>query len=236
MQFSNLKDLLPQLEKKIRLKFRDINLASVAFVHKSYLNEHKFEDLGDNERLEFLGYAVLELVTTEFLYRSFPKSGEGQLTSFRSALVKGKHLAEVARSLGLGNYILLSHGEEKSKGREKNYILANTLEALIGAIYLDRGFAVAHKFISNFILKNLGDILKKGLHVDSKSHLQESAQEKRGITPTYKVLSESGPDHDKTFEVGAFIGETIVGKGEGSSKQKAAEAAAFDALQQLKWK
>jgi ribonuclease-3 len=223
------------LERKIRIKFKDHTLLETAFVHTSYLNEHKSQPLHDNERLEFLGDAVLELVTTEHLYGSFPETKEGQLTSFRSALVKGKHLAEVARTLGLGQYLLLSHGEEKSGGREKNYILANTLEALIGAIYLDRGFLTAHKFIDRFILTNLGDILRKGLHVDAKSRLQELSQEKLGITPSYQVLSESGPDHNKVFEVGAFIEGNLIGKGTGSSKQKAEEQAALAASKGKGW-
>jgi ribonuclease-3 len=185
--------------------------------------------------MEFLGDAVLELVTTEYLYETFKDTGEGQLTSFRSALVKGKHLAKVARELKLGEYLLLSHGEEKSGGHDKEYLLANTLEALIGAIYLDRGFAVSHKFISNFILTNLGEILRKGLHVDSKSHFQELAQDRLNITPIYNVLSQSGPDHNKVFEVGAFVGEELVGKGKGSSKQNAEQEAAKDALQEKGW-
>lgn len=235
MQSFSLADLRI-LEQKIRIKFKNHLLLETAFVHTSYLNEHKLDPRSDNERLEFLGDAVLELVTTEYLYAAFPDTGEGQLTSFRSALVKGKHLAEVARGLDLGKYLLLSRGEEKSGGREKNYILANTLEALIGAIYLDRGFSTSHKFISRFILTNLGDILKKGLHVDAKSHLQEFSQEKFGVTPVYQVLSESGPDHNKLFEVGVLLGERLVGKGTGSSKQKAEEQAAIAALKELKVK
>lgn len=225
--------LFSNLQQTIHIKFKDRALLETAFVHTSYVNEHKHEKKRDNERLEFLGDAVLELVTTEFLYDTFPETGEGQLTNFRAALVKGKHLAEVARNLKLGQYLMLSRGEEKSGGREKNYILANTLEALIGGIYLDRGFAIAHKFITNFILTNLGEILKKGLHIDAKSKLQEISQEKFGITPTYQVLQESGPDHKKSFEVGVFIGDKMLGKGLGSSKQTAEQEAAFAALNAL---
>lgn len=226
---------LPTLERKIRIKFKNPSLLKTAFVHTSYVNEHRGEVREHNERLEFLGDAVLELVTTEFLYATFPEMDEGALTSFRSALVKGKHLADVARGLGLGNYLFLSHGEERGGGREKSFLLANTIEALIGAIYLDRGFSVAHKFIDRFILTNLGDILKRGLHVDAKSKFQEMSQEKLGTTPTYRVLAESGPDHDKTFEVGAFLGEDFVAKGSGSSKQKAEQDAAVQALREKKW-
>lgn len=227
------KDLLSTLEKKIKIRFKDIQLLDCSLVHKSYVNEHKAEKRTHNERLEFLGDAILEMVTTEFLYATFPEKSEGQLTSFRSALVKGKHLAQVAQSLNIGQYLLLSRGEEKSGGRNKNYILANALEALIGAIYLDRGFAVAHRFIYNFILTNLGDILKKGLHVDAKSKLQEFSQDKWGVTPLYKVLSEEGPDHNKMFMMGVYIGEKFFGEGKGSSKQKAEEDAAFNALKNL---
>lgn len=235
MQFLNLKQSLPNLENLIRVKFKNRDLLARAFVHTSYINEHRREAEGDNERLEFLGDAVLELVTTEYLYTTFPNSEEGELTNFRSALVKGKHLAQVARNLRLGEFLCLSHGEEQSGGREKNFILANCLEALIGAIYLDRGFAVSHKFIDRFIIKNLGDILKKGLHIDAKSQFQELAQEREAVTPKYKVLSATGPDHDKTFEVGAFLRERFVGRGKGSSKQQAAQDAAFEAMKELKW-
>lgn len=235
MQFSKRKDLLKNLERKIRIKFKSLEFLDTAFVHKSYINEHRAEKRGQNERLEFLGDAVLELVTTEFLYSAFPETGEGQLTNFRSALVKGRHLSEVARSLGLGEYLLLSRGEEKSGGRDKNYLLANTLEALIGAIYLDRGFATVHKFINGFILTNLGNILQKGLHIDAKSKFQEMSQEMLGITPLYKTLKEIGPDHDKTFEVGAFIGDELIASGSGESKQKAEQNAAFEALKVKNW-
>lgn len=232
MQYSQLKGLLTVLERKIRVKFKNKELLHTVFVHKSYINEHKKEIKEDNERMEFLGDAVLELVTTEYLYETFTDTGEGKLTSFRSALVKGKHLAKVARELKLGEYLLLSHGEEKSGGHDKDFLLANTLEALIGAIYLDRGFKTAHKFIGTFILTNLSEILRKGLHVDSKSLFQELAQDRLNITPIYNVLSQSGPDHNKVFEVGAFIGEELVGKGKGSSKQNAEQEAAKDALKE----
>lgn len=230
MLFSKPNNPLKDLQQKIKINFKDESLLQTAFVHKSYVNEHKQQKISHNERLEFLGDAVLELVTTEFLYGTFPQEGEGRLTNFRSALVKGNHLAKVSRNLELGQYLKLSRGEERGGGREKAYLLANVLEALIGAIYLDRGFSAAHKFISKFILTNLGDILSKGLHVDPKSSLQEFAQDKYGITPIYRVLSETGPDHNKVFEVVAFINEKMVGKGTGSSKQKAEQSAAVDAL------
>lgn len=237
MQSTKLTSRLPELEKLIKTEFKNLALLENAFVHTSYLNEHKGEYEEDNERLEFLGDAVLELVVTDYLYAEFPSVGEGQLTNLRSALVKGNHLAEVAKTLGLGEYLLLSHGEEKSGGKDKSYIVANALEALIGAIYLDRDFETAHKFISRFILKNLGDILEKGSHVDSKSKLQEISQERFGITPLYQVISETGPDHNKTFEVGAYIEKMHVGTGMGSSKQKAEQDAAANALiKEKNWK
>lgn len=226
---------LKNLEQTIGVHFKNPHLLQTAFVHSSYVNEHRSQKGEHNERLEFLGDAVLELVTTEFLYKTFPDRSEGQLTNFRSALVKGKHLAEVARCLALGQYLLLSRGEEQSGGQGKNYLLANVLEALIGAIYLDQGFDTAHQFISQFILTNLGDILKKGLHIDAKSRFQEIAQERFGLTPRYQLMSETGMDHQKFFEVGAYIGEELVGQGGGSSKQKAEQAAALAALQAKAW-
>lgn len=224
-----------ELEKKISTKFKDHKLIDSVFVHKSYVNEHRDENIENNERLEFLGDAVLELVVTEHLYKNYPGHEEGEMTNWRSALVKGKHLAEVSFELGLGAYLYLSRGEEKGGGRQKNYILANTIEALIGAIYLDKGYKKAHGFIDKFIIIRLDEILKKGLHIDAKSKFQEIIQNKLGITPEYRLESESGPDHAKTFTMGAYIGEELVSKGEGSSKQKAEENAAVKALRKKKF-
>lgn len=224
------------LEKKIAITFKDKKLLDKVFVHKSYMNEYHGEEIEeDNERIEFLGDAVLELIVTEYLYKTYPHESEGELTNWRAALVKGKHLAEVARDLKLGNYLYLSKGEERSGGRKKGYILANTLEALIGAIYLDKGYKVAHEFISSFILKRLEQILEEGLHIDAKSHLQELSQEKTGITPEYKLISESGPDHAKKFIMAVYIGDKKAGEGKGSSKQNAQEDAARDALVDIDW-
>jgi ribonuclease-3 len=223
------------LEEKIKIKFKDANMLDAAFVHKSYLNEHKDKKKEHNERLEFLGDAVLELVVTDFLYKNFPAKGEGVLTNWRAALVKGRHLAEIAVNLDLGVYLYLSRGEERSGGRKKNYILANTLEALIGAIYLDKGYQAAHDFISDFILNKLGSILEKGLHIDAKSRFQEICQEFLGATPEYKEIKEEGPDHNKIFIMGAYIGEELIAEGEGSSKQKAEQMAATAALKAKDW-
>jgi ribonuclease-3 len=199
----------------------------------SYLNENK--DLAhDNERLEFLGDAVLELLVTEFLYKTYPNP-EGELTNWRSALVKGSHLATIARKLNLGEYLVLSHGEEKSGGRTKNYILANTFEALLGAIYLEHGYETAHQFVDKFVLIYLEDILEKGLHIDPKSRFQELAQEKMSLTPYYKVMEESGPDHAKKFVTALYVGEEEIARGEGSSKQSAEQDAALNGLRAKGW-
>jgi len=229
-----MKDLA-KLSKKIGVKFTHPEILKTAFVHKSYLNEHKNKGLFDNERLEFLGDAVLELVATGHLFRHYPDQDEGTMTSFRSALVKGKHLAEISQSLELGTYLFLSRGEENSGGREKSYILANTLEALIGAIYLDRGYTAAAKFIQKFILQRLDEIIAKGLHIDAKSSFQEISQERLSITPHYELLSEEGPDHSKNFTMGAYIGAELIAKGHGGSKQKAEDEAAKNALIKKGW-
>lgn len=223
------------LEQKINISFSNRNLLDTAFVHKSYVNEHRDRKSEHNERLEFLGDAVLELVVTDFLYRNYPSKGEGIMTNWRSALVKGKHLAEISQKLDLGLYLYLSRGEERSGGRKKNFILANTLEALIGAIYLDRDYAAALAFIEEFILKQLGSILEKGLHIDAKSRFQEICQELLEVTPEYRLMREEGPDHDKVFTMGAFIGEEFIAEGSGSSKQNAEQEAATAALKVKKW-
>ncbi|MCD6109720.1 ribonuclease III [bacterium] len=224
-----------ELEKNIGITFKNKGLLDNAFVHRSFMNEYNKGDKEDNERLEFLGDAVLELVVTEYLYKTYPDEDEGHLTNWRSALVKGKHLAEVGKELELGNYLYLSHGEEKSGGRKKNYILANTVEALIGALYLDKGYRISHTFISKFIITRLERILEEGLHVDAKSHLQEMSQEKISITPEYKLVSETGPDHAKSFVMAVYFGDDKVGEGEGSSKQKAEEESARNALSKINW-
>ena len=223
-----------KLEKKIGIKFKNQDLLRTAFVHRSYLNEHKDSGWEHNERVEFLGDAVLELVATEYLYSHFPNP-EGDLTNWRSALVKGEMLSKIARELGLGDYLYLSKGEEHSGGREKDYLLANVFEALIGAIYLQHGYAKSQKFIEKFLLGHLESILKTGGHIDAKSRLQELAQERVMVTPSYQLIHDEGPDHDKVFTMGAYIGDRIVGKGIGGNKQAAEQKAAEDALKRLKW-
>ncbi|MBU1992735.1 MAG: ribonuclease III [Patescibacteria group bacterium] len=224
-----------ELEKQIDVKFKDHALVDNVFVHKSYVNEHKKEGVESNERLEFLGDAVLELVVTEYLYKNFPEHQEGEMTNWRSALVKGRHLAEIGVELNLGPYLYLSKGEEKSGGRKKNYILANTVEALIGAVYLEKGYATSHKFIDKFIIARLKEILEEGLHIDPKSRFQEIAQDRLEVTPNYETLGEEGPDHSKAFTVGAYLKDELVAKGKGSSKQKAEEDAAVKALKKMGW-
>ena len=182
-----------------------------------------------------MGDAVLELSVTQFLYKEYPDQPEGQLTNWRSALVKGKNLARVSKELNLGQYLLLSRGEELSGGREKEYILANTLEALIGAIYLDKGFKVADEFILKNIAQLLDEIIEKGLNVDSKSRVQELAQDRYNLTPTYELISESGPDHDKDFLMGIYLGKRLAGEGNGPSKQDAEQSAARDAMVKEGW-
>jgi len=219
---------------KIGLQENDPVLLHQVFVHRSYVNEHRAENLKSNERMEFLGDAVLELVTTEYLYRNFDND-EGELTNWRSALVKGPTLAQVALELELGKYLNLSRGEEKSGGREKDYLLANTVEALIGYVYLQGGYTKAQLFIHRFILIRLQHILDKNLHIDSKSFFQETAQETLGVTPTYDVMSEEGPDHKKTFTMGVYLNGEMVATGKGSSKQIAEQDAARNGLEVKGW-
>ncbi len=230
-----LKQRYQQLQKAISIEFKNLELLDTAFVHKSYLNEHQNKRPEHNERLEFLGDAVLELSITEFLFKKFPQQNEGALTAWRAALVQGKHLAEISKELDLGLYLYLSKGEERSGGRTKNYILANVLEALIGAIFLDRGYLKAKAFISKFIWVRLSDILDQGAHIDPKSRFQEIAQELLGITPEYSMVSEEGPDHQKVFTMAAYIEKQKIAEGKGSSKQKAELDAAKNALKVKKW-
>jgi ribonuclease-3 len=222
-----------ELSKKIDIDFKNKDLLEQVLVHKSYLNENRESTLENNERLEFLGDAVLELIVTRYLYQHFDKP-EGELTNLRSALVRGKMLANLAKKFEIGKLLYLSRGEDKSGGRENELLLANAFEALIGAIYLDQGYKTAEKFIEKHLISNLSEIIEKKLHVDPKSNIQELAQDEAGITPTYEVLKESGPDHAKHFRIGIFLGDKKIGEGEGSSKQSAQTRAAEDALE--KWK
>jgi len=224
------------LEKNLGLEFKNKDFLITAFCHRSYLNEHPDFHLPHNERLEFLGDAVLELIVTEYLYTKYPEKNEGELTNWRAALVNAKILSDLARELGFNDFLLLSKGEEKETGRGRQYILANTFEALIGSIYLDQGYEVTKGFVEkNLIERKLPEIIEKGLFKDPKTRFQEEAQERVKITPTYKVLEEWGPDHAKHFLVGVFLGEELVAKGEGPSKQEAEQDAAENALKIKGW-
>ncbi|MBI4708731.1 MAG: ribonuclease III [Candidatus Portnoybacteria bacterium] len=225
---------LSGLEGKIGIKFNNKDLLLQALTHRSYLNENPDFEIGQNERLEFLGDAVLELIVTEYLYRNYPNP-EGELTNWRAALVNAKMLAEVASEINLNDYVMLSRGEAKDNGRARSYILANALEALIGAIYYDQGIESATKFVNKNILTHLPEILEEGSYRDAKSKFQEEAQERVGITPSYEVLSESGPDHAKHFRVGVFLDEELVAEGDGLSKQEAQQHAAENALRKKEW-
>ncbi|MFH1392383.1 MAG: ribonuclease III [bacterium] len=219
---------------KLKLKFNNQDLLKQALTHRSYLNENPGLNLKHNERLEFLGDAVLELIATEYLFQNY-KNPEGELTAWRAALVNADMLAKKAKELGLGKDLLLSKGETKDTGKARNYILANALEALIGAIYLDQGYQAAKNFVQEYILIELPSILKNKLYIDSKSQFQEKAQENTGITPEYKSLKEWGPDHDKKFKIGVYLNTELVASAIGSSKQESQQKAAEKALQEKNW-
>lgn len=214
------------------MKFRNPDLLEHAFVHRSYLNENPEFPFPSNERLEFLGDAVLELIVSTFLYHQFPALAEGELTALRAALVKTESLAAEAKRLGLGDNLLLSKGEEEGGGRHNPYLLANTFEALVGALYLDQGLEKTEEFINKELLYKTIETLHAGLK-DAKSRLQEVAQSKFGITPTYKILKEWGLAHNRRFISGVFLGKKKMGEGEGKSKQESEEAAAKNAMQEL---
>ncbi len=224
------------LEKALGVEFKNQLLLKQAVVHRSYLNEHPDFDVSHNERLEFLGDAVLEIIVTEYLFYKFPETPEGDLTNWRASLVNAKMLASLAEELDIEQYLYLSRGEAKDKNsKARQYILANAIEALIGAIYLDRGVVTAKKFIKEKLLVKLDHILTNKLYLDPKSKFQEKAQEEYKVTPHYKIISESGPDHAKIFEVGLYLGERLIAKGRGSSKQEAQVDAADKGIKKLDW-
>lgn len=225
------------LAKHIGVQFSDSALLKAACTHRSYLNENRGDGTEHNERLEFLGDAVLELVVTSFLYRKYPQKAEGALTAFRSSIVNTVSLTKVAEHIGLNDYILLSKGETKDTGRARSIILANAVEAVIGSIYLDQGYNAAANFISDHILNviDIEEIVANKAWIDAKSRFQEKAQEKVGITPSYKTLKEIGPDHDKKFTLGVFLGDVQVASGTGPSKQEAEQKAAEKALAVKGW-
>jgi len=217
--------MIKNLSKSLGVKFNDISLLERALTHRSYLNENRDVDK-NNERLEFLGDAVLELIVSDYLYKKYPNRPEGDLTSFRSAIVRTESLADASRELNYGKYLLLAKGEEDSGGRDKDYILANTFEAVLGAIYIDQGYMVCKNLVEKVLITKIDNIVKNRLDIDSKTKIQELVQEKYKQTPVYEVVGEHGPDHDKEFIVVVKVGNKIIGKGKGSSKQRAEEAAA----------
>lgn len=224
-----------KLEKVLGIKFKDKNLILQSIVHRSYINEHKSFVVDHNERLEFLGDAVLEIVVTEHIYKNYPNP-EGELTNWRASLVNSVSLADVAKKIKLGDYILLSKGEEKDKNtKARESIMANAVEAVIGAIYLDQGTKAAEKFIHKYMISKLDYIIENKLFQDPKSKFQEIAQEKTGTTPHYKIMSESGPDHAKHFKVAVFLNKEMIAIGEGDSKQEAQVEAAHKGLDEKGW-
>ena len=222
-------------QQKLGLEFNEPDLLRQAFTHRSYLNEHRGEVKGHNERLEFLGDAVLELIATRFLYEKFPAQTEGDLTAYRAALVNAVTCAEVAQELGMNDCLLLSRGEAKDTGRARGILLANAFEALVGAIYLDQGYDAAREFIAAHLFPKIDNIIQKKLWLDAKSSLQEKVQDVEGVTPSYSVLREWGPDHDKHFVVGVHVKDRLLAQGEGKSKQEAEQDAARAALDARGW-
>ena len=226
---------LINLEKTLGVSFNNKKLLKESLVHRSYLNEHNEFDGDHNERLEFLGDAVLEIIVTEYLFNNYPKTSEGDLTNWRASLVNAKMLYLVAIELDLEKYIFLSKGEAKDENKKsRKYILSNAIEALIGALYLDQGIEEARKFILARIISRLPGIIENKLYLDPKSRFQELTQRERGITPHYEVLSETGPDHAKQFTVGLYLNEEKISEGTGLSKQEAQVLAAKNALEIFK--
>jgi len=223
------------LEEALGISFKDKEILAQAFCHRSYLNENPDFKRGNNERMEFLGDAVLELVVSDDLFRNYPENKEGILTSLRAALVNSKMLCKIAKELNFGKFLLLSKGEKKEKGKAREEILANTTEAFIGALYIDQGYDACDDFIKKNIMPKLEAILENEDFIDDKSRFQEIAQEKEKITPRYEVLEEWGPDHNKIFEVGVFLGDELIARGRGKAKQEAEEEAAREGLNKRKW-
>lgn len=218
-----------EIEEIVGIEFVNKNLIQEALTHRSYLNENRDLNIKHNERLEFLGDAVLELVVTEHLFNNYDNP-EGELTNWRASLVKGENLAQVADELNIEKFLKMSKGEGKDMGRARNYRLANMMEAIIGAMYLDRGYEPVNEFINKYIVSKLKNIIKNKTYLDAKSYFQQKAQEEMQTTPHYEVIKEWGPDHDKIFRVGVFVANEKIAEGEGASKQDAQRAAATNGL------
>ncbi|NCN52475.1 ribonuclease III [Candidatus Parcubacteria bacterium] len=224
-----------KLESILGISFTEKNHLLTAVTHRSYLNEHREATQEHNERYEFLGDAVLELVITDFLFAKYPEKPEGELTAIRAALVNTNSLADASSRLGINEFLLLSKGEAKDMGRARQYILANTFESIIGALYLDQGYEKAGEFIASQLFDLTDEIVKKRLWQDAKSRFQELSQEHVGITPNYQTLGQEGPDHDRTFTIGVFLGEKKIAEGSGRAKQEAEQDAAEKALAVKGW-
>ncbi len=225
---------LKKLEGNLKVKFKNIDLLRSSLVHRSYLNEHKDFPLDHNERLEFLGDAVLELAVTDHLFNNY-KEAEGILTNWRSSLVNGDRLAQAAEAIGIYDFLHLSKGESQDSNKKaRSYILANAFEAVVGAIFLDQGYKKAEKFIKDNLIVQLDQIIADKAYIDAKSMFQEKSQEVLSVTPRYKVMSESGPDHNKKFVIGVYLEKELIAKGEGYSKQEAQSQAAANGLKKKK--
>lgn len=224
---------LTAFANKIGIEFNDLDKFKTALTHRSYLNEIDDSDQRHNERLEFLGDAVLELIVSEYLFETYSDRPEGELTSFRAATVKTESLAAASREMGVGDHLMMSKGEESTGGRDKDYLLANAFEAILGSIYVDQGYQKCKEFVVRWLLHKIDNIVENRLDIDAKTKFQELAQSLFRSTPIYKVLNEEGPDHEKIFTMAVVVDGQVFGEGVGTSKQKAEEQAAAHAIQQL---
>ena len=230
-----MSDKYQQFQEALGLSFNDHELLEQAFTHRSYINENKGAELAHNERLEFLGDAVLELVVTDFLFKKYNTVPEGTLTAYRSALVRTESISAAARKMGMNDLLKLSKGEAQDEGKARDYILANTFEAFIGAVYLDLGYDAANDVITHNLTETIETIVKEGTWRDAKSYVQEKAQEVYSETPRYELVSAEGPDHDKNFVMAIYFGDKKIAEGSGNSKQKAQQMAADTAIQKEGW-
>ncbi len=226
---------LSKLESILGAEFADKTILKSAITHRSYLNEHREATWDHNERLEFLGDAVLELVATDFLFRKYPEKPEGELTAVRAALVNTVSLSATSEKMGVNEFLLMSKGEAKDEGRARQYILANTFEACVGALYMDQGYDTAAEFIARNLFPKTDEIVDKRLWQDPKSRFQELAQDFTNVTPTYKTVDQEGPDHDRVFTVGVFLKSEKIAEGKGRSKQEAEQEAAEHAITAKGW-
>lgn len=235
METRNIADDLQAIEKILGVTFTDSLLLLTAITHRSYLNEHRDAQQDHNERLEFLGDAVLELIVTDYLFRTYSDKPEGELTAIRAALVNTVSLSAASEKLGVNKYLLMSKGEAKDEGRARQYILANVFEAFIGAMFLDQGYETARAFVARELFPKTDEIVRKRLWQDPKSRFQELAQDHASITPTYNLLGQEGPDHDRMFTIGVYLRHELIAEGKGRSKQEAEQQAAERAIAAKGW-